>query len=175
MTVEESKDALQLGQRVGTDIHDRRLVCLYHGHGARGWARVGAAALVMRRGRSTLVMVHVEGSGRLLEGRGGGRRGAGRGGRRGRGRLLLQVGRATPLRHEGEHYGRRRCQYTCRNEQALTHASRAAGEGDGIGEGSGQRHSLTSLRTPHDYGSREPPAAFKRKAPLPWSGGNGAW
>lgn len=34
VAVQEHEDALQLGQRVLANLHDGRLVSLYHGHGA---------------------------------------------------------------------------------------------------------------------------------------------
>jgi hypothetical protein len=40
VTVEESKDAVELGERVCANVHDRRLVRLDHGNGARGRARL---------------------------------------------------------------------------------------------------------------------------------------
>jgi hypothetical protein len=108
VAVQEREDALQLGQRVLANLHNGRLVRLYHRHGARRAARVRALALLGRIGRDALAVKVIQRCGRLCErvrgrrrlrGRlgGRGRCWAGRGGGgRGRGGLVLVVG-TTPL------------------------------------------------------------------------------
>lgn len=108
VAVQEHEDALQLGQRVLADLHDGRLVRLYHGHGAGRAAGVCALALRLGGGRRGALAVEVVqrrgtlservGGRRRLRGRlrGGGRRWAGRG-CGGRGVCLGLVRTATPL------------------------------------------------------------------------------
>jgi hypothetical protein len=86
VAVQEREDALQLGERVLADLHDGRLVGLYHGQRAR---RLTPRAGV--RARRVLLVVEACGGdgerGRVRFFRGhsphGGRGGRGRGGRRG--------------------------------------------------------------------------------------------
>jgi hypothetical protein len=93
VAVQEHEDALQLGEGVLADLHDGRLVCLYHGQRAR---RLTPRARV----RARRVLLGVEACGRDGErgrvrffrrrGPDGGRGGRGRGGRRG-GRRIAAV------------------------------------------------------------------------------------
>jgi hypothetical protein len=162
MTIEERKDALELGECVCADLHDGRLVGLYHGHGARRCPRVGARAggLVSGRGRGSLVVVRVEGRGGLRKG--GRRRLLGWRERCGRGRarrcsigrrLLLQMGSSSPLRHEGQN---------CSGCGISTASQRHNWAGEGVQkQGEDRLHLFTSLGTAHGGGL----GATKHSAP----------